>query len=90
MTRPRVRLDSGAVADMLNSSEVQAALREHAEHVAGRARANAPVESGEYRDGIEVDVQAGRKRAHARVTATAPHSLAVESRTGNLMRALGG
>ena len=89
MSRPRVRLDSRAVAEMLNSPEVQAALLEHAERVADRARSSAPVESGEYRDGIEVDVQPGAKRAHARVTATAPHSLAVESRTGNLRRALG-
>lgn len=89
MTRPRVRLDSRAVADVLNSDGVRAELLAHAQRIADRARGNAPVESGEYRDGIEADVQPGRKRAHARVSATAPHSLAVEARTGNLRRALG-
>lgn len=85
-----VRLDDRGVADVLNSAEVRAALREVAEPIAARARSSAPVDSGAYRDGIEVDVEPGDKRAHARVTATAPHSLVVEAKTGNLRRALGG
>lgn len=71
------------------SAEVKAALRREAEEVAARARATAPRESGEYAASIHVDVDEGRTRARARVVADVEHATVVESRTGNLRRALG-
>ena len=64
-----------------------------AEKVAERARASAPVESGAYRDSIHVlsDARTGVDDwAHTRVVATDSKALFVESRTGNLARALTG
>ena len=89
MAGPRIRLDSGEMASLLSSPSVAAACREEAEAVAARARSSAPVRTGAYRDSISV-VDDTTDRAVARVIATAPHALLVESRTGNLRRALGG
>jgi hypothetical protein len=85
---PRVRLNSGQMARLLKSDQMRAPLRRVAEKAAGRARASAPVESGEYRSGIRV-VSDTTDRAVERVVASAPHSALIESRTGNLKRALG-
>ena len=85
-----LRLNDRGVADVLNSAEVRAALREAAEPIAARARSSAPVDSGAYRDGIEVDVEPGDRRAHARVTATDRKSLVIEAAFGVLQRALTG
>lgn len=72
-----------------NSPEMQGALLNIAEGIAAKARASAPVDTGEYRDSITADVQPGATRAHARVTASARHAMKLESETGNLKRALG-
>lgn len=58
------------------------------EAVAARARASAPVETGEYRDRITVRVKRAAKRNVVLVVAEDPKSLIIESRTGNLARAL--
>lgn len=82
-----LRLDRGGMRELLNSTQVRAALRARAEEVAATARANAPVETGAYRDSITV-VSATTDRAVERVAATAPHAHLVEARTGNLARSL--
>lgn len=78
------------IQKILKGSEVRDALRQIAEDMASRARASAPVDSGEYRDSIHVETDETPTRARARVVASADHAAAVEAKTGNLKRALGG
>ena len=60
-----------------------------AEAVQRRAIAKAPVgATGDYREGIELQDADTAHRHVRRVVATAEHSMGVESRTGNLARAL--
>jgi hypothetical protein len=88
MARTDIRLNHGQMARLLKSDQLRPGLRAVAEKAAARARASAPVESGEYRAGIRV-VSDTTDRAVERVVATAPHSALIESQTGNLKRALG-
>lgn len=59
-----------------------------AEQVAAAARASAPVDSGAYRSAISVSVVQRSRRNAAVVTASDWKSLLIESKTGNLARAL--
>jgi hypothetical protein len=59
-----------------------------AESIANRARSTAPVDTGEYRDGIEVETKRARYRNVALVVGTDPKTLLVEAKTANLLRAL--
>lgn len=70
------------------SAGVRAQVVDAAEHVAASARASAPVDSGEYQAEIRVEVSETEYRVVATVVAGAKHSMLVESRTGNLSRAL--
>lgn len=85
-----VKLNSSGIQEVLQSPEVEALLIKFAEPIAARARANAPVDTGEYQDSIEVVVDHHSDRVVVHVTSTAPHGMIVESKTGNLARALGG
>lgn len=58
-----------------------------AEKVAAAARSSAPVDSGDYKRGIVVRTKYQR-RSVAVVVATDPASMIIESKTGNLARAL--
>lgn len=64
--------------------------KQAAEQGATNARASAPVDSGDYRDGIVVEERSAAYRDTFRIVATDDKSLGVESRTGNLARALNG
>ncbi|WP_315913810.1 HK97 gp10 family phage protein [Arthrobacter sp. lap29] len=75
--------------EILNSAEVVNIVTGIANNVAGTSKATAPVDSGAYRDSIHVVVKRRGKRTVAAVVASSPHSMLVESRTGNLARALG-
>lgn len=85
----KIDLNHAGMQSILTSAEIRARLRAEAERIATRARATAPVASGEYRDSITV-VDATTDRAVARVVAGASHAGVVEAKTGNLSRALGG
>lgn len=89
MARPKVKLDRAGMRRLLKDDQLRDPLREIAERTATRARSSAPVDSGEYQSSITVR-SATTDRVVERVIATAPHSALVESRTGNLKRALGG
>jgi hypothetical protein len=79
------------IRDLLTLPGLDAVLMAEAERVAAKARANAPVDSGEYRASIVARVVSGRtQRRAAEVAATAPHAAAVEARTRPLGRAIGG
>lgn len=60
------------------SDELQHAVHDAAEDIATRARALAPVVTGRYRAGIVVTDDPAGDRVASQVTATAPHSVAVE------------
>lgn len=89
MARVDIKLNSSGMRSILTSGAVRSALRAEAQKIARRAQSAAPRDTGEYASGITV-VSGTTDRAVERVTATAPHSMLVESRTGNLKRAGGG
>lgn len=89
-----VKMDWKGVEEMLMTDPaVKEAVRKEADRIANRARATAPVVSGEYRDSIEVvetvTTDMRMNRVAARVVATAPHAGKVEAEHGTLARALG-
>lgn len=84
----KVKLNHAAMQALLDGgSGVEAILDQHAEQVASRARGNAPVASGDYRDSIHVETE-HTDRMVKRVVADVPHALVVEAKTGNLARSL--
>ena len=88
MATTRVVFNSKAAEELLKSSEVRAVLRKRADAVADRARAGAPTNTGDYRNSIAIE-DATTDRAVVRVVARDWKSLIIESKTGNLVRALG-
>lgn len=74
---------------VLSSDPVVKMVTDVANDVASIARATAPVDTGAYRDGIHVEVKRRGKRTVAAIVASDPKSMFIESRTGNLARALG-
>jgi siroheme synthase len=88
MAGTRVVFNTKAAEELLKSPEVRAMLRKRAEAVAARARETAPKASLDYRNGIGVE-DATTDRAVVRVVARDWKSLIIESKTGNLVRALG-
>lgn len=83
-----MHMNEAYIRDLATSAPVRAAVVEAAEEIAGDARAEAPVDTGEYRDRIVVEVEETENRVVARVIAKAPHSMLVESKHGTLGRAL--
>jgi hypothetical protein len=82
------KANDAGIQQLLKSDGVKADLQARADRVASAARGGAPVESGEYVDGIEAVVVEHPTRAVGQVIAKAPHSARVEANTGNLARAL--
>ena len=72
------------------SSRVVGLCEQAAEGIAADARASAPVDTGEYRDGIIVRTRQAAHRTVVEVAATDDKSMLIESTTGNLARAAAG
>lgn len=87
MASTKVKLNHRGVEEVLKSRQTRALLTEKAQRVLSAAVASAPVVTGNYRAGLEVQ-QDTTDRAIARVAGTAPHSHLVEADSGNLARAL--
>lgn len=85
--RVNVRLNSPGVAKVLNDNGVRGFLQSLARRVEQVAKANAPVDTGAYRDSIHIE-NATTDRAVVRVVADDEKAMLVESRTGNLARAV--
>lgn len=83
----KVKLNGRTVGELLKSDDVRDDLTTRAERVLAKAKADAPVVTGNYRDGLAI-VQDTTDRAAVRVVGTAPHSHLVEAKTGNLARSL--
>lgn len=73
---------------LAHSRQVANVCKKYADVVAGIARASAPVDTGEYAGGIHAIIEDHPSRVTAQVVASDPKSLIIESRTGNLARAL--
>jgi phage baseplate assembly protein gpV len=83
-----VKFNEAFFDELGQSAQVERIVVGVAESVAAAARASAPVDTGAYRDGIHVEVHRAAHRVVAKVVASADDSMIVESRTGNLVRAL--
>lgn len=79
MGKVTVKHNKAGYIELMNSSQMQAILREQAEQVAARAG-----------DGFEVSVQPGKNRAHARVNAATWEAVARNRKHNTLLKALGG
>lgn len=84
----RVQFNDAFFDQILNSAGVRALTRGAAEKALGVARSNAPVDTGAYRDGLEVRTVQRAHRQTCMVVGTDPKTMLVESATGNLARAL--
>lgn len=87
MARPRFKRSAAGFREILNSDEVAAELERRCQPAADAARASAPRDTGDYADGIEVEVVTTDRKV-GRVVARDGKSLIVEARTRNLGRAL--
>lgn len=74
--------------EMLNSAGVRALTRGAAEKALNIARANVPVDTGAYRDGLQVEAVQHAHRTTYRVVGTDAKTMLIESQTGNLVKAL--
>lgn len=88
MSGLEIKLNRDEIGDFLKSEQIRKPLREIAHKWASHARATAPVDTGKYRDSIDVEDDT-TDRAAARVVAHDRKASIVESRTGNLKRAMG-
>ena len=84
----KVNFNDAAFEEILRSAGVQAMCKGAAEKALGIAKANAPVDTGAYRDGLTVKTVNRAHRVTYMVVGTDSKTLIVESQTGNLARAL--
>ncbi|MCC4250712.1 HK97 gp10 family phage protein [Microbacterium testaceum] len=59
-----------------------------ADRTLANAQASAPVDSGDYRDGLHIEHHEARFRRVARVVGDDKKTLLIEAKTGNLARAV--
>jgi hypothetical protein len=82
------KFNPGYFGELGRSPAVVAILVKKANAVAATARSTAGVDTGRYKAGIKVSTRQAAYRTVAVVTATDEKSLIIESKTGNLARAL--
>ena len=75
--------------EILRSQGVEDLCGQVAQDVLAEAKANAPVDSGDYRDGLLIEKKQATHRTVFRVVGIDWKTLLVEAKTGNLARALG-
>ena len=73
---------------ILRSSGVQSLEKAAAEKVLAAAKASAPEDTGDYKKGLRIEKAEAKYRTVYLVTGTDPKTLLIESKTGNLARAL--
>ena len=83
-----VAFNNSVFDEMLNSAGVRALTRGAAEKALNIARANAPVDTGAYLDGLQVEAVQHAHRTTYRVVGTDAKTMLIESQTGNLVKAL--
>lgn len=85
---PRVEFNPRFFESVLRQPKVEQLVDAAAERALAAAKANAPVDTGEYRDGLYIEHRDSRYRQVARVVGSDDKTLLIESKTGNLARAL--
>ena len=88
MARPKIILDHRGMNALLHDPGVQKELERRGEKVAAQARATAPVDTGKYRDSIEVFTHQHPTRVAVHIGANDFKAPFIEAHTGNLSRAL--
>lgn len=73
---------------ILKSAGVKALTKRAAEKALAYAVEHAPVKTGAYRAGLQIKTVEHAHRTTYLVVGTAPHTMLVEARTGNLRKAL--
>ena len=73
---------------IMRSAGVQRLTDAAAERVLAAAKASAPVETGDYRDGLHIEHYDAKYRRTTRVVGDDAKTLLVEAKTGNLARAM--
>lgn len=73
---------------IMRTAGVQSLQQAVAERVLSAAQASAPVDTKAYRNGLRIRKRASRYRDVFLVEGTDPKTLLIESKTGNLARAL--
>lgn len=73
---------------IMHSAGVESLCRQKAEAVLQEAKATAPVDTGDYRDGIEIKIVHHAHRDTYQVVGTDAKTMLVESKRGTLARAL--
>lgn len=84
----QVQFNSRYFETALRTPEVEKLVDDVAGSAQAIAKSTAPVDSGDYRDGIEIQHRESKYRRVTEVVATDPKSLLIEAKTGNLARAL--
>lgn len=74
--------------EIMRSAGVQSLQKQVADRVLARAKATAPYNTGDYRDGLRIRKAERRYRTAYLVEGTDRKTLLVEAKTGNLARAL--
>ena len=86
----KLDLNQGFFDGVLRSAGVQALCAAASQRVLAAAQATAPEKSGAYKRGLRIRTVERQYRTAYLVEGTAPHTMLVEARTGNLARALKG
>ena len=73
---------------VLRQPQVEAVVDAAAQRTLAAAKANAPVDTGAYRDGLHVEHHESRYRRAVRVVGADDKTLLIESKVGTLARAL--
>ncbi|OIU88658.1 HK97 gp10 family phage protein [Microbacterium sp. AR7-10] len=83
-----IEFNEGFFETILRQPKVENIVDAAAERALAKARADAPVDSGDYRDGLHIEHHESRYRRVTRVVGSDEKTLLIESKTGNLARAL--
>lgn len=83
------RTDSAGLRAFLRSGDLYPALEAAARPIESRAKGNAHVKSGQFRDSIHIERHLGTSRVTVRVVADSPGAAAIEARDRALGRAAG-
>lgn len=78
--------DNAAMNELARSAGITGAVVKAAEKIADQVRADAPVDSGDYKASIGVTVK-HQERSVALVISTDPKALVIEAKTGVMARA---
>jgi arginine/ornithine N-succinyltransferase beta subunit len=83
-----MKFNDNYIPDLAQSDPVVRACTDAADRIADAARSSAPVLTGKYKAGIVVRVRRSRFRTVVSVVSSDPKTMIIESKTGNLVKAL--